>query len=321
MKVIVTRKLPDSILHQLREEHEVMMWKHENEVMPRDLLLEEVKDADALLTNLTDDINVELYEHAPNLKVVSTMAVGYDNIDIEEARKRGIKVGHTPGVLTDATADLTFALILACGRGLVGAMDVIRKNEWKSWGPFYLTGPEVSGATIGIIGMGRIGEAVAKRAAGFSMNILYHNRSRKTEAEATLGATYVSMDELLQRSDYVVLLAPSTPETNKMIGREQFDQMKKTAIFINTSRGTNVDEEALYDALSNQQIYAAGLDVFEQEPISANHPLMSLSNVTALPHIGSAAIDTRMKMAQMAADHIVEGLAGRNLSHEVKRKG
>ncbi|MDV2886041.1 D-glycerate dehydrogenase [Alkalihalophilus pseudofirmus] len=317
MKVVVTRKFPDSIINPLRDKYEVVMWEYEDKVMPRDLLLQESKDADALLVNLTDDINDELYEQSPKLKVVSTMAVGYDNIDVAGAIERGIKVGHTPNVLTDATADLTFALILASGRRLLEAADVIRRDEWKSWAPFYLTGQEVSHKTIGIIGMGRIGEAVAKRAQGFSMNILYHNRSRKREAEETLHASYVTFDELLERSDYVVLLAPSTPETKKMMGHEQFAKMKKSAVFINTSRGTNVDEEALYEALKTNEIYAAGLDVFDQEPISADHPLLKLPNVTAMPHIGSAALETRMKMAQMARDHIIEGLEGRDLTHEV----
>lgn len=288
--------------------------------MPRELLLKEVADADAIFTNVADQIDKELIEQAKSLKVISTMAVGYDNIDIDEATKRRIPVGHTPGVLSEATADLTFALLMATGRRITEGMDVIRRNEWKSWGPFLLTGQSVYGATIGIIGMGRIGQGVARRAKGFNMNILYHNRSRNPVAEEELGATYCSLEELLQQADYVVLLAPSTPETRRMIGREQFALMKKSSIFINTSRGTNVDEQALYEALKSNEIFAAGLDVFETEPITADHPLLQLDNVVALPHIGSADIETRMVMGRLAIQNIEKGLAGERLIHCVNEE-
>lgn len=318
MKVVITCKLPKEITAQLYERYDVVMWEVENEPMPREQLFKEIEDADGLFCNVADQVDKELLDRAQKLKVISTMAVGYDNIDIEEAKKREIPVGHTPGVLTEATADLTFALLLAAGRRMSEGIDVIREDKWKNWAPFFLTGQQVHGATIGIIGMGRIGLAVAKRAKGFSMNILYHNRSQNEEAEKELGATYCTLDELLEKADFIVLLAPSTKETYQMIGAKQFLQMKETAIFINTSRGTNVDEEALYEALKNEEIYAAGLDVYNSEPISSSHPLHELSNVTLLPHIGSATIETRMEMGKLAAENLLHGLEGKPLVHQVK---
>lgn len=317
MKIVFTRKLPDPLIERVKDDYEIVMWEKEEEPMPRELLLKEVEDADALFVTVSDQIDEELIESAPKLKVISTMAVGYDNIDIAAATKRGILVGHTPGVLTEAVADFTFALLMATARRITEGEKVIRQNQWKSWGPFMLTGQSVYGATIGIIGMGRIGEAVARRAKGFNMNILYHNRTRKPEAEAELGATYCSLEELLRQSDFVVLLAPATPETYHMIGKEQFDMMKESCVFINTSRGTNVDERALYEALKNKKIFAAGLDVFEKEPITSDHPLLELDNVICQPHIGSATIATRMKMANVAIDNIIRGLNGQPLLHTV----
>lgn len=317
MKIVFTRKLPDPLIERVKDDYEIVMWEKEEEPMPRERLLKEVEDADALFVTVSDQIDEELIESAPKLKVISTMAVGYDNIDIAAATKRGIPVGHTPGVLTEAVADFTFALLMATARRITEGEKVIRQNQWKSWGPFMLTGQSVYGATIGIIGMGRIGEAVARRAKGFNMNILYHNRTRKPEAEAELGATYCSLEELLRQSDFVVLLAPATPETYHMIGKEQFDMMKESCVFINTSRGTNVDERALYEALKNKKIFAAGLDVFEKEPITSDHPLLELDNVICQPHIGSATIATRMKMANVAIDNIIRGLNGQPLLHTV----
>ncbi|MCL7749337.1 2-hydroxyacid dehydrogenase [Halalkalibacter alkaliphilus] len=318
MKVVITRHLPNDVTKELVDNFDVVMWGKENEPIPRKQLLEEIKDADGLFTNVADQIDYELLERAPKLKVISTMAVGYDNIDINEARNRGIMVGHTPGVLTEATADLTFALLMAAGRRIVEGMDVIRQNEWNSWGPFFLTGQGIYRKSIGIIGMGRIGLSVARRAKGFQMDILYHNRSHNKEAEEELNATYCELEELLTKADYIVLLAPSTKDTYKMIGKAEFVKMKQTAVFINTSRGTNVDEEALYHALQSGEIFAAGLDVFDQEPIDSEHPLLKLRNVTALPHIGSASIETRIEMARLACENLLNGLKGQPLVHEVK---
>jgi glyoxylate reductase len=317
MKILITCKLPDEMINPLKEKFEVVMAEEENIPMSRKRLLAEIENTDGLFTNVADSIDQGLLERAKRLKVISTMAVGYDNIDIEEAKRREILVGHTPGVLTEATADLTFALLMATGRRIGEGINVIRQDEWKSWGPFFLTGQEIYGKTIGIIGMGRIGLGVARRAKGFSMDILYHNRSRNKEAEMDLGATYKDIDELLQQADYVVLLAPSTKETYHMMSTEQFKMMKKSAVFINTSRGSNVDEEALYEALRSNEIWAAGLDVFQTEPIDSSYKLLQLKNVTALPHIGSAAIETRMTMAQLAVENLLNGLEGRPLVHQV----
>ncbi|WP_047154039.1 2-hydroxyacid dehydrogenase [Aneurinibacillus tyrosinisolvens] len=317
-KVVVTRRMPQEAIELLEKEANVYVWDSEETAIPQTVLLEQVKDAAGILTNVADSIDKEVLDAAPSLKVISTMAVGYDNIDIAEAARRGIAIGHTPGILTEATADLTFALLMASGRRVAEGAAYVKEGKWKSWGPMLLTGQDVYGATIGIIGMGRIGEGIARRAAGFDMNILYHNRSRKPDIEKSLNAEYCSLDSLLERSDFVVLLAPSTPETYRMMGEREFKLMKSSAVFINASRGKNVDEQALYEALQDGEIWAAGLDVFDEEPVSLDNPLLSLSNVTALPHIGSASIKTRTKMAVVAAQNLLAGLAGTELLFEVK---
>ncbi|MFC4768117.1 2-hydroxyacid dehydrogenase [Effusibacillus consociatus] len=314
-KVVVTRRIPQKALDILEKHAEVYVWDSEEQPIPRHILLQEVEDAAGIFSILTERIDTEVFEQAPMLKVVSNMAVGVDNIDLAEATRRGIPVGHTPGILTETTADLTFALLMATARRLVDAVQFIKDGKWKSWSPMLLTGQEIYGATIGIIGMGRIGEAVAKRAAGFDMNILYHNRSRRPDVEKQLNAQYRPLEELLRESDFVVLLTPSTPETYRMMGEEQFNLMQPNAIFINTSRGKNVDETALYNALKEGKIWAAGLDVFDKEPIDPDHPLLSLPNVVALPHIASASIATRTKMAVLAAENLVAGIMGEKLKH------
>lgn len=320
LKVLITRKLPEEAVRLLDSNFDIYMWEKENDPIPYEVLVKEAEDASAIITNVSDSINKELIENSPNLKVISTMAVGYDNIDVNAATKRGIPIGHTPGVLSEAVADLTFSLMVATSRRIVEGMDFIRDGKWKAWGPMLLTGKTLNGATIGIIGMGRIGRAVAKRTAGFDMKVLYHNRSRNVEAEEEFGAIYSSLDDLLTQSDYVVLLAPSTPETYKMIGKNEFAKMKSNAVFINTSRGTNVDEEALYNALKNKEIWAAGLDVFEKEPIDQSHPLLTLDNVILLPHIGSANIETRINMAQLAVKNAICGLRDEKLLHTVNHQ-
>lgn len=308
--IFITRKLPEEAIATLTEKYEVAMWEHEDLPVTKERLLKEAETADALLTVLTDEITEELLSATSNLKVIANLAVGYDNIEVEAATKRGIFVCNTPDVLTETTADLTFALLMAAARRLLEASDFVKKGKWQSWAPFLLAGHDIHHKTIGIYGMGKIGEAVARRARGFGMEILYHNRTRKTEAEKELGATYVSLDELLQRSDFVVPLAPLTDETKQLFDAEAFKKMKPTALFINASRGAVVDEKALYEALIHKEIAGAGLDVFDSEPISADHPLLSLQNVTALPHIGSASIDTRMDMIQICVDNIDRILSG-----------
>jgi glyoxylate reductase len=283
----------------------------------RATLLSKVRDADGLLCLLTDKIDAELLDTGSKLKVVSQMAVGYDNIDVPACTSRGIPVGNTPGVLTETTADLAFALLLATARRVVEADHVTRNGDWKTWSPMQLTGPDVHHATIGIVGMGRIGYEVARRAAGFQMRILYSKRTPHVEAERDFGAEHVSLDELLAQSDFVSLHTPLSPETKHQISTPQLAKMKPTAMLINTARGPIVDQKALYEALVAGTIAAAGIDVFEVEPVPLSEPLLTLPNVVALPHIGSASIATRTKMAVLAAENLVAGLRGEPLPHQV----
>ncbi|PLT33996.1 D-glycerate dehydrogenase [Bacillus sp. V5-8f] len=308
--VYITRKLAPETIEKLREQFEVKMWDSEDQPVPREILLEEAKSADALLTMLTDRVDTELLSKAENLSVVANMAVGFDNVDIDAASERGIAVCNTPDVLTDTTADLTFGLLIATARRLVESSEAVKNGEWKSWSPFFFAGHDIHHKTIGIAGMGKIGEAVAKRAAGFDMEILYHNRSRKPEAESRIGAVYCDFEELLERSDFVVSLIPLSNETHRLFNAEAFKRMKESGIFINASRGAVVDEQALYNALVNKDIAGAGLDVFEKEPISANHPLLTLKNVVALPHIGSSSAETRLAMMNLCAKNITLILNG-----------
>ena len=309
-KIYITRKLPDLVIAKLSAEFDVRTWKEADHDVPREILLEELKDATGLICMLSDTIDKEVIDAAPSLKVISTMAVGYNNIDVEAATERGIIVTNTPGVLTEATADLTFALLMATARRLIEASDYLKKGLWETWSPMHLTGMDIHGATMGIIGLGRIGEALAKRAKGFGMNVLYYNRSRKEEAEETLGVEYASMEKILKESDYVCLMLPYSKEVHHLISTQELAMMKKTAILINTARGGIVDEAALYQALINGDIWAAGLDVFEKEPVDPNHPLLTLSNVVTLPHIGSASIATRMKMSELVADNLLNAMSG-----------
>jgi glyoxylate reductase len=315
--VFITRKLPEETIASLKEKAEVGMWQHEEKAVPREVLLKEAQKADGLLTMLSDKIDSELFENAPSLKVVANLAVGYDNINIDTAKEKNVTVCNTPDVLTDSTADLAFSLILATARRIVESANYVKEGKWNSWGPLLLAGADVHHKTIGIVGMGRIGEAVARRAKGFDMNILYYNRNRKPEAEMDLGVKYKQFYDLLKESDFVVSLAPLTPETKGMFNREAFQAMKKSAIFINAGRGASVDEEALVDALQNRTIAGAGLDVFVNEPIAADHPLLTMNQVVALPHIGSASVETRMKMAELACRNISQILNGKEAESPV----
>ncbi|MER2077292.1 2-hydroxyacid dehydrogenase [Psychrobacillus psychrotolerans] len=310
-KIYITRQLPEEIIEPLRKKFDVQMWHSETVGMTNEEILTNAKDAHALWTMLSDNIDRTLIESLPNLKVISNFAVGYNNIDIEAAKDRSIVVTNTPGVLTETTADLAFALLLATARRITEVEQEIRSGNWDSWSPMQYTGMDVFGATLGIVGMGRIGEAVARRAKGFDMNVLYHNRSRKLDAEETYGFTYAELDELLKQSDFVILLTPLTPETKGLIGERELNMMKETAAIINVARGGIVDEQALYEALASKKIWAAGLDVFEQEPVPVDHPLLTLSNVTVSPHIGSASIRTRQAMMQMNAKDIEAVLENR----------
>ncbi|WP_099352676.1 2-hydroxyacid dehydrogenase [Fredinandcohnia onubensis] len=302
--VFITRKLSENAIQPLMEIADVHIWNEEERAVPREILLEEVKKADALLTMLSDKVDKELLDAAPKLKVIANLAVGYDNIDVEYANQKGIAICNTPDVLTDTTADLAFALLLSTARRVVEAAEFVKKGEWKSWSPLLLAGSDVHHKTIGIVGMGKIGEAVAKRATGFDMNILYHNRSRNVVAEERIGASYATFDELIETSDFIVCLTPLTDETRGLFNKESFMKMKSSAVFINVSRGPVVDEGALYQALVNGEIAAAGLDVFEKEPVDAKHPLLTLPNVVALPHIGSSSTETREKMMKLCCENI-----------------
>lgn len=308
-KVLITRKIASEAVDLLQQAAEVEVWE-EDRPMPRDVFLAKAEEATAILSMLTERVDAELLERAKQLRIVANMAVGYDNIDVDACKKRGVIVTNTPDVLTEATADLAFALLLAAARRIPEANRFVLEGKWTSWSPTLLAGQSVYQTTLGIIGMGRIGEAVAMRAKGFSMNILYHNRSRKQEAEERTGAVWVELDTLLRESDHVVLLTPLTAETRLLMGEREFARMKPTSVFVNVSRGGTVDEQALYRALAEKHIWAAGLDVFQEEPVSPNHPLLQLPNVVALPHIGSATIQARTEMARLAAANIASVLAG-----------
>ncbi|WP_270180214.1 2-hydroxyacid dehydrogenase [Alkalihalobacillus sp. CinArs1] len=316
-KIYITRKLPEPIVQRLSETCEVRMWEEDEKPVPREVLEEEIEDVEGLFCLLTEQIDASLLDKADKLKVVSNMAVGYNNIDVEAAKERNVIVTNTPGVLTETTADLTFSLLMATARRIPEASEYLRNGNWNTWSPMQLTGQDIHGATLGIIGLGRIGEAVAKRAQGFDMKVLYHNRSRNHEAEGRLDLHFTELNTLLRESDYVCVLTPFTPETNNLIDTKQLDLMKKSAIIINSARGGIVNEKALYKALKEQSIWAAGLDVFEEEPVRLDHPLLTLPNVVTLPHIGSASIKTRMKMANLAATNLLAVLEGEEPPNKV----
>ncbi len=315
-KILVTRQVHEDALRKLTAVCEVDLWE-EDRPMPRQELLRRVAEAEGLYAMLTDRVDADLLEHAPRLRVVSNMAVGYDNIDVTACTQRRIPVGHTPGVLTDTTADLAFALILATARRLMEAAEYVRAGKWQTWSPNLLLGYDVYGATLGILGLGRIGAAVARRAQGFGMRVLYTSRRRHEEAEAALGLVYVDMPTLLRESDILSIHTPLTSETFHLIGESELRAMKPTAVLVNTARGGIVDPKALYRALRAGWIAGAGLDVTEPEPIPPQDPLLTLPNCIVLPHVGSATHATRRRMAIMAAENLLAGLRGERLPHVV----
>ncbi len=313
-KVFITRKIFQEALDRISLETDMEVWPEE--FPPSyDVLVQKASQADGILTMLSDKIDVNLLEKSQRLKVISSMAVGYDNIDMAAATQHNIRVGYTPGVLTETTADLIFGLLMVAARRIAEADKYVRDGQWKTWTPMGLLGQDVHHATLGIIGLGRIGMEVARRALGFNMKILYYSRTRKTpDEELKLGLEYVDrMAELLSRSDFISLHVPLTKETRHLIGAQEFAMMKPTAIFINGSRGPVVDQRALYEALKNRKILSAALDVTEVEPIPLNDPLLSLDNLIITPHIGSASVLTRKKMAIMATDNLLAGLRGEPL--------
>jgi len=310
-KVYVTRELPERGSKIIKERFDVEVWP-EYAPPPKKVILEKVRNADALASLLSDKIDAEVFDAAPRLKIVAQIAVGFDNIDIQEATQRGIYVTNTPEVLTETTADFAWALLMAVARRVVEADKYVRTEQWKvSWHPSMMLGRDVYGATIGIVGAGRIGYAVARRAKGFDMKILFYDVIPRPEMEKELGAKRVDLDTLLEESDFVSIHVPLMKETYHMINAEKLKLMKKTAYLINNSRGPVVNEKALYEALKEGRIAGAGLDVFEQEPIPVANPLLKLDNVVVAPHISSASYETRSKMAEMVAENLVAFFDGK----------
>lgn len=314
--VFVTRHIHEPALEKIRAvADEVEIWPLES-APPKSVLIDRASRVDGILCLLTDPMDAEVIAASTGkFKVISQMAVGFDNIDLQSATARRIPVGNTPGVLTETTADMAWALLMAVARRVVEADRQVRQGIWRPWGPHVLTGIDVFGATLGIIGMGRIGQAVARRSKGFNMNVLYTDIQRQPEVEAELGLRFVGLDELLENSDFISLHSYLSAENYHMIGKAQFEKMKPTAILINTARGGLIDPDALTTALQQGQIAAAGLDVFEPEPIPADHPLLSLENVVIAPHIASASVQTRLRMALMAAENLIAGLHGLRLPY------
>ncbi len=311
-KVLVTRRIPEEGLAMVRAACDVSLWGSD-EPIPRAVLLRDVADVAGLYCLLTEQVDAELLDAAPRLKVVSNMAVGHDNIDVAECTRRRIPVCNTPGVLTETTADLAWALMMAAARRIVEAADYVRAGRWTTWGPLLLLGSDLHRATLGIFGFGRIGKAMARRARGFDMRVVYHDIQRDEAAERELDATYVEFDALLRQSDFLTIHTTLNPATRYAIDAGALARMKPNAVLVNAARGPIVDPHALFDALKAGRIFAAALDVTDPEPLSADDPLLTLPNCLVVPHIGSASIATRAKMAIMAAENLLAGLRGDRL--------
>ncbi|MEE9278303.1 MAG: D-glycerate dehydrogenase [Dehalococcoidia bacterium] len=320
MRVFVTRELPGEGLQRLRArpDLDVEVWSVDGPP-PHDELLARVRGVDGIICLITDRVDAQVLDAAgPQLKVVSQVAVGVDNIDVATCGARGIVVGHTPDVLTETTADLAFALLLASARRIVEAADYVRAGQWQTWSPTTLAGADAHGATLGIVGLGAIGQALARRAAGFQMQLLYWSRHEKPEIADTLGARYRPLPDLLAESDFVSIHAALSPETHHLIDADALARMPAHAVLINSARGPLVDEEALIAALRSGAIAGAALDVTEQEPIALDSPLLRMPNVIVLPHIGSASLATRTRMADLAVDNLLAGLRGAPLPHAIR---
>jgi glyoxylate reductase len=308
LRVFVTRRLPGSALDRLADAHKTDVWPERMPPSPEELR-RRAAPAEGLLSMLTDPVDGRLIEACPNLRAISNYAVGVDNVDLAAATARGIPVGNTPGVLTDATADLAVALILAAARRVVEGDAVVRRGKWLTWEPDFLLGHDVHGATVGIVGYGRIGQAVARRVEGFGCRVLHTSRSGGTPLE-----------ELLERSDFVTLHVPLGDDTRGLIGEEALARMRPTGYLVNTARGPIVDTEALGSALQTGQIAGAALDVTDPEPLPAGHPLLDAPNLTVVPHLGSATHATRELMADMAVDNLLAALAGRCMPNCANRE-
>ncbi|XP_036438799.1 glyoxylate reductase/hydroxypyruvate reductase b [Colossoma macropomum] len=320
-RVYVTRQIPPRGLQILRESGQVQfeLWDSDDPV-PRQELLKKVKGCDGLLCVLTEKIDAEVLDAAgPNLKVLSTMSVGFDHLSLDELKKRGIRVGYTPEVLTDAVAELTIALLLATSRRLIEASHEAKTGGWGTWRTLWLCGYELADSTVGILGLGRIGVAIAERLKPFKVKkFIYTDVAPRPELAEAIQAEYVSMDELARQSDFLAVCCALTPETQGICNRNLFSKMKNTSIFINTSRGGVVNQEDLYEALSTGQIAGAGLDVTVPEPLPTSHPLFTLKNCVILPHIASASYTTRNAMSALAANNLLAGLRGEPMPKELQ---
>ncbi len=320
LKLYITREIINPMYEQLAEYYEIEVNKS-NKPLSVDELKDKIKDKDALISMLSDPLGREVLSAAKKLRIISQYAVGYDNIDLEYANKRGITVTNTPDVLTETTADITWALILSVSRRICEADRYVKNGLWtEGWGPKLLLGRDVYGKILGIIGFGRIGQAVARRAVGFNMRILYYSRNRRIDLENELKAEYVDLDTLLKESDYITIHTPLTGQTYHLLGEREFKMMKKTAYLINTSRGKVIDEKALIKALNEGWISGAGLDVFHNEPIEIDNPLLKMDNVVLTPHIGSASIETRTRMAEVVAQNLIAFAKGLNPPNMVNVK-
>ena len=312
--VLVTRALPPPGLQMLKEQYEVEVNPYDR-VLYKEEIVDGVKDKDALLCLLTDTIDRDIIEVGENLKIISNYAVGYNNIDVDCANERGIIVTNTPGVLSETTADLVFSLLMAAARRIPEGDKFMREGKFGGWAPELMLGSDVYGKTLGIIGMGRIGQLGAKRAKGFDMKVLYHSKRRKLNLEREMGMKFSELDDLLKKSDFVSLHVPLTPETKCLIDERELSLMKPTAYLINTSRGGVIDEPALIKALKEEKLRGAGLDVFWGEPTDVNPELYELENAVLTPHMGSASYETRSKMAEMAAQAVIDALEGKKPVH------
>lgn len=309
-RAFISRKIPQPAIDIIAGACDFGIW---DDLMaaPRDVFLKEASQSDGVLIMPSEKINAEFLDAAPRCKVVANMAVGYDNIDVPALTARGVLATNTPDVLTETTADIAWALLMASARRLVEGQKMMEAGQWGAWHPFYMLGQDVAGATIGIVGAGRIGSAVARRAKAFNMRVLYHNRKHSPQLEVAVNAEYRAFDDLLRESDYVVMTAPLTSETRGMFGAQQFALMKDTAIFVNVARGGVVKEAELVEALKAGRPWAAGLDVFEVEPTPKDNPLFALPNFVGTPHVGSATLKTRTAMATLAAQNLVNALTSK----------
>ena len=316
--VFVTRTIPQPAIERLRAACSVRQWQSDDPI-PRTALLEQVAGVDGIFCLLTERIDGELLDAAgPQLKVVSTMSVGYDHVDVAALAERGVLLGNTPGVLTETTADLALALLLAAARRLPEAWAAVKAGAWGPWQPEWMTGRDLHGSTVGIVGLGRIGAAVGRRLLGFGCTLLYSGPRPRPDLAEPLGASFVPFERLLAESDFVTVHCPLNDQTRGLFDAAAFARMKPSAVLVNTSRGPVVNQEALYQALRSGQIAAAGLDVTTPEPLPADHPLLSLPNCVVLPHIGSATTATRTQMALMAAENLVAGVLGWELPNAVR---